>query len=186
MEIEYLENKHQYLIDGKLVPSVSTLVAYATGDIYKDIPEGILRKAGDHGTKVHEAIEEWERSKTDDESEELKAYQELKKIYMLDVKNMEQMVHYKKHFCGRYDIMDTDGTIWDIKTTAKIHMENLEWQIGLYNLALGIERKGFCIHIPKKGKYGVYLVNPKTNKECIELIEKYEQENKSITDTKKG
>jgi len=184
--IEYIENQHQYLIDGILVPSVSRLVAYATGDIYNGIPEHILEQARIHGTAVHDAIENYERTGTIDEehAKEIEAYIELKQKYILNVKDMEQIIHYKKHFCGRYDILDIEGTLWDIKTTSKYHQENLEWQLGLYYLGLGTEKDvGYCIHIPKRGKPKVYLVKPKTKKECIELIETYERSNKSTTDT---
>lgn len=183
--VEYFEDKHEYLINGVIVPSVSKLVAYATGDIYKEVPEWILEKARTHGTKIHDAIEEFERTGNVDMEciNEIETYRELKKKYMLDVKSMEEIVHYKNHYCGRYDILDTDGKLWDIKTTSKYHKENLEWQLGLYYLGMGKESEtGFCIHIPKKGKAKVYLVKPKTNKECEELIRTYEQSNEGSTD----
>jgi len=177
MQIDYIDSTHQYMVDGILVPSVSTLVAYATGDIYKNIPEPILEKARIHGTGVHDAIEHYETSGevSEEFKKEVETYIELKKKYLLDVKSMEQIVCYKHYYCGRYDILDTDGILWDIKATSKFHEVNLEWQLGLYYMALGKESdKGYCIHIPKKGKAKVYLVKPKTNKECIDLIETFE------------
>lgn len=189
MQIDYIDETHQYMIDGILVPSVSTLVAYATGNIYKDIPEFILDKARKHGTAVHDAIENFERTgaMSFEYTTEVSSYLKLKEKYMLRVKEMEQIVAYKNHFCGRYDILDMDGTLWDIKTTSKYHQENLEWQLGLYYLGLGKEKEvGYCIHIPKKGKAKVYLVRPKTNKECEEMIKVYEQANQSPTDTEES
>ena len=186
MKIDYIDETHQYMIDGILVPSVSPLVAYATGDIYSNVPLEILDKARKHGTAVHDAIENFERTGAIDEehSAEVKSYKELKEKYLLNVKEMEQIVAYKKHFCGRYDILDIDGTLWDIKTTSKYHEENLAWQLGLYYLGLGKEKDiGYCIHIPKKGKPKVRIVKPKTNKECIELVETYERANQSTKDT---
>lgn len=185
MQIEYIDSTHQYMVDGVLVPSVSTLVAYATGDIYKNIPESILEQARIHGTAVHDAIENYERTgaTTEEYAKEIGSYLELKEKYILNVKDMEQIVNYENHFCGRYDILDQEGTLWDIKTTSKYHQENLEWQLGLYYLGLGKEKDvGFCIHIPKKGKAKVHMVKPKTNRECIDLITTYEQANKSTTD----
>ena len=177
MKIEYIDETHQYVIDGILVPSVTTLVAYATGDIYKNIPEHILEAARIHGTGVHDAIENYERTGeiSEDFKKEVNTYIELKKKYILDVKSMEQIVHYKHYYCGRYDILDSDGVLWDIKTTSKFHQENLEWQLGLYQLALGSNKEvGYCIHIPKRGKGKVYLVRPKSHEECIDLLETFE------------
>lgn len=189
MQIDYIDETHQYMIDGILVPSVSALVAYATGNIYKDVPEWVLDKARIYGTAVHDAIELFESTGevTFEYEKEIEKYIGLKEKYLLKVKDMEQIVAYKNHFCGRYDIQDVEGNIWDIKTTSSYHKENLEWQIGLYYLGMGKERdKGFCLHIPKKGKAKVHLVTPKTNKECEELIEAYEQAHKSTTDTAQG
>ncbi len=186
MQIDYIDATHQYMVDGILVPSVSQLVAYATGDIYKNIPESILEQARVHGTAVHDAIENYERSGNtiEEYAKEIEAYIGLKEKYILNVKDMEQIVHYKNHFCGRYDILDQEGTLWDIKTTSKYHEENLAWQLGLYYLGIGKEKDiGYCIHIPKRGKAKVHLVKPKTNKECIDLINTYEQANKSAEDT---
>ena len=189
MQLEYLEENHVYVVDGVIVPSVSTLVSYATGDIYKSIPESILEKARIHGTGVHDAIENYERTKdiSEEFQKEVNTYIELKEKYLLTVNKMEQIVAYRNHYCGRYDILDTDGYLWDIKTTSKYHKENLEWQLGLYYLALGKEcEKGYCIHIPKRGKGKVYLVTPKSNKECMDLVKTYEQANDGDADTLEG
>ena len=184
------------MIDGILVPSVTTLVAYATGDIYKNIPEAILEKARIRGTGVHDSIEYYEKTGdfVEEYADEIHRYIELKRVNNLNkVKDMEQIVHYKHYYCGRYDILDENGILWDIKATAKYHQENLEWQLGLYYLALGKEItsweeigddgkpkrvssiKGYCIHLPRNlTKAKVYLVEPRSTKECIDLIETYE------------
>lgn len=176
--IEYIDATHQYMIDGILVPSVTTLVAYATGDIYKDIPEHILEKARIRGNGVHESVEMYERTGeiNEDFKKEVEKYIELKKKYILDVKSMEQIVHYKHYYCGRYDILDSDGVLWDIKATSKFHQENLEWQLGLYAMALGKRSDvGYCIHLPRTlSKAKVYLVRPKSFEECIDLLETFE------------
>lgn len=180
--VEYFDDTHTYCVDGVIVPSASALVAFATGNIYSNIPEEILRRASEYGTAVHSAIQDFELTgHTQKEYEtQIGIYSELKQKYLLNVKDMEQIINYKKHFCGRYDIRDIDGVLWDIKTTSKIHTENLEWQLGLYYLALGTEKDvGYAIWIPKRGKPRVELIKPKTNKECIELIDLYE---KSIAD----
>ena len=89
---------------------------------------------------------------------------------------MEQIVHFSKHYCGRYDILDDEGTLWDIKTTSKFHEENLSWQLGLYYLAMGVEKDiGYCIWIPKRSKPKVFLGKPKSNRECIDLVALYEE-----------
>lgn len=179
--IEYLDDEHIYLVDGIIVPSVTKLISFAVGSTYTNIPLEVLQKAADYGTSVHEAIENFERNQKYNEElkEQVERYKTLKDEKNLKVKSMEQIVCYAHSYCGRYDIQDENGVLWDIKTTSKVHTENLEWQLGLYYLGLGIEKdKGYCLWLPKKGKAKVIDITPKTNKECKELVELYE---KSLT-----
>ena len=55
--IEFIEDSHQYLCDGVLIPSVSELIRFKFTDAYKGIPEKILKKKASYGTKVHDYIE---------------------------------------------------------------------------------------------------------------------------------
>lgn len=179
--IEYLDDAHIYLVDGVIVPSVSKLISFAVGSTYANIPTEVLQRAAEYGTSVHDAIENFERNIEYNEElkEQVERYQQLKEQTNLNVKSMEQIVCYDHSYCGRYDIQDTSDYLWDIKTTSKVHVENLEWQLGLYYLGLGIEKdRGYCIWLPKKGKAKVIDITPKTNKECKELVELYE---KSLT-----
>ena len=57
--IEYLDDIHTYLANGVIIPSVSQLVAFATGDDYSCIPKHILKSACDFGTDIHGAIEQY-------------------------------------------------------------------------------------------------------------------------------
>lgn len=175
--IEYLDDIHTYLVDGVIVPSVSKLVAFAVGSTYANISPEVLQRAADYGTSVHNAIEEYESSGNINEElrEQVERYKVLKEENDLKVASMEQMVSYQKSYCGRYDILDAHGILWDMKCTSKVHAENLEWQLGLYYLGLGVEKeKGYCIWLPKKGKAKVVEIKPKTNEECKKLVEMYE------------
>lgn len=177
-KVEYFDDTHTYCVDGVIVPSATKLVDFAIGRMYDNVPMAVLEKARLYGTAVHESIQDYEERQVEsiEYSAQLSTYKELKKKYMLTVKNMEQIVNYEKHYCGRYDIMDNEGTLWDIKTTSKLHKDYLEWQLGLYYLALGVEKDvGYALWIPKKGSPKVELIKPKTNKECKELVEMYEK-----------
>ena len=185
--IEYLDDVHCYLIDGVMVPSVSELIKFKFPDAYKGIPEKILKKKASYGTKVHDYIQKFvsneitlEEIQSKDIDPNIKIaveqFENLRKKWAFQVKDMEQIVHYKNKYAGRYDIKTIDNFIIDIKTTAELHTEWLELQLGLYQMAEGINSGlTYCIWLPK-GKLGkVVAINPWTFDECKELLDEYEK-----------
>lgn len=58
-KIQFNSEKHQYVVDGKVVPSVSEIMKPLTEGYYKGIPKYILKNAQKRGTAVHEAIENY-------------------------------------------------------------------------------------------------------------------------------
>lgn len=178
-KIKYIEETHQYFIGKREVPSVSKLVSFAVGDSYTSIPQDVLQRASEYGTAVHEAIQTYEETGEIKQffEEQVETYKELKKKYLLEVDKMEQIISDGKNFGGRYDILDTQGCLWDIKTTSKTYEEKWKWQLGFYYLGMGKEEKSaFILYLPKKGKAKVILIEPHTNAECKALIELYNDE----------
>lgn len=175
--VEYLEDSHTYLVNGVIVPPVTHLVSFATGDEYKNVPEHILEKARKHGTAVHEAIENYINTKeiSKEYAQQVEDFIKISKKQMLLVKDMEQIVHFGSFYAGRYDICDMLDEIWDIKTTSKKKEESWSWQISLYYLAKygEIKPNGHVIWIPKKGKPEHVLVSCKTKEQCEDLIKRF-------------
>ena len=177
----YQDQGHKYLCNGIEKPSVTQLVNYAVGNIYKGVPSAVLERKANFGTYVHQVIQNHVLGVEQEVDKD--AINSLAEFIMLtdDIKftEVEKMVTYEDRYGGRFDLMDKDGFIYDIKTTTKIHKPNLEWQLGLYYLASGSKkRKGFCIWLPK-GKEGKLVeIKPKTKAECLELLERYETDSK--------
>ena len=165
--MEFDEKTHTYTVDGKVLPSVTTITSILSNLEYKDIDKEILKKAAEKGTKVHKAIEDyllW----NDYELEE--QYQP----YMLQFKKAEKLEKFittKTEFkltdgeiCGTIDNMSMIGEtliIIDYKTTSTIHKKLLEAQFGGYKILC--EANGF--HIDKW--YGLFL--SKTGYKFIEV-----------------
>ena len=60
MKINFNEDKHEYKVNDKVVPSVSEIMQVATCLYYtKDIPQEILELACKKGSAVHKAIEDY-------------------------------------------------------------------------------------------------------------------------------
>lgn len=181
--IEFIEAGHIYLNSwGVIIPSVSQLVQYATGDDYSHIPKKFLYKACEFGTDIHKAIEVFFKENKDTEfSDPYKnlAYREFKRLYsdFIITPLCEVMVDYKERYCGRIDCLQGDMLI-DFKTNTNINIPHLEWQLSLYAMAL--ESKGIevnelkCLWLPKR-KSGKWIsVKRKSNEELLELLERYE------------
>lgn len=186
-DVEFVEETHTYLIDGIIVPSVSELIRFKYPEAYKGVPQRILKQKADYGSKVHDYVQRFvEKEFTIEELKErnidpnikvaIEQFEYLRKMWAFQVQDMEQIVHYKDKYCGRYDIKTIDDLFIDIKTTSEIHEEWLSWQLGLYQFAAGIKKDfGYVIWLPK-GKMGqVKQINVKTHEECIELVKEYEK-----------
>ena len=191
--IEFIEDGHVYLYKGVIIPSVSDLIKFKFPDAYKGIPKTVLRQSANYGTKVHDyiqrfvegefTIEELQKRNIDPNIKiAVERFEYLRKMWAFQIKDMEQIVHYKNKYAGRYDMrtIDGDDLIIDLKTTSEIHEEWLSWQLGLYYMAAGLKRDfGYVIWLPK-GKAGeVKQINVKTHEECVQLIKDYEKANPS-------
>ena len=185
--IEYLDDVHAYLIDGVLVPSVSELIRFKFPEAYSGIPQKILKAKANYGSRVHDYIqrfvegeftlEELQKKNIDPNIKiAVEQFEQLRKRWAFYIKDMEQIIHYKNKFAGRYDLCTEDNLIIDIKTTAELHEDWLALQLGLYQLGAGITSGiAYCFWLPK-GKPGkVVTINPWTHNECLELLEEYEK-----------
>ena len=52
-DIEFIPETHQYIVDGKEVPSVTTILNYMSDVEYGKIPQATLDQAARRGTLVH-------------------------------------------------------------------------------------------------------------------------------------
>lgn len=190
---EYQDQGHKYLCDGIEKPSVTRLVSYAVGNIYKGVPSAILERKANFGTYVHQVIQNYVQGV--DQEVDKDAINLLAEFIMITdgikFTEVEKMVTYEDRFGGRLDLMDEDGYIYDIKTTSKLHKSSLEWQLGFYYLANGYplmklfadnkeylmtntDPFGYCIWLPK-GKDGKLVkIKARTKYECLELLKRYE------------
>lgn len=163
-KIEYIKETHQYLINAKLVPSVTKIVDWKF-DIYKDVPKSVLTKKAKYGSRVHDLCERLMDKKItlqdlDKEDEEVKQavydFQYLMKEHCFYPKSMEQKINYKNKYCGTYDILTEDNLLIDLKTTASLHIDNetlqapLNLQMSLYAMALKGVEEAWYIWLPKK------------------------------------
>ena len=185
--IEFLEDTHTYLADGIIIPSVSELIRFNFPEAYANIPDRILKKKASYGTKVHQTIEAFLRKEFTLEDLKKKRidpdikiaveqFESLRRKWMFEIKDMEQIVSWRNKFAGQFDLLTVDNFIIDIKTTTDLHEDWLALQLGLYYLASGIKKDfGYCMWVPK-GKMAKVIKIPVVDEEkCVQLVGEYEK-----------
>ena len=187
MEIEFIEDGHLYLVDGVITPSVSDILKFIFPNKYSNIPAHILNAKAEFGTHIHDAIEKYEQCEDVDltpmEEIVFEQYLDLKEQFEIEPIEQETLVHFEDRFCGRLDmIANVNGvrSLVDIKTTAKLDVEALSWQLSFYKLAYlymnpkSYFDKMYAIWLPKNDLGRLVEIKPKSISEIMEVLERYE------------
>ena len=123
--IEFFEDTHTYLVDGREVACVSDVLSYITASHYGSINEAVLRQAAQKGTDVHKACQEIDYGCEVEVDPQIapyvRAYCDFLRDYEPEWEEIEQM-HYDddEDYCGTVDRMgfiDGRPVVLDIKTT---------------------------------------------------------------------
>ena len=184
--VEYIDDIHQYLVDGCMVDSVTQILGTKYRNEYASVPPAVLNNAAKRGTAVHKAIENFNVSGYDDGSEAVRNFKFLQKQYGFEVLDSElPLVLFKDDMpiaCGRLDmtmLMDGETGIADIKTVSALNKEKIAYQLNLYRIGLmqsyGVDAKFLkIIHI----RDGIRKVidSPVNEGMAWELIEKFLEE----------
>lgn len=168
------KRKHDYMLNGKPLTGVTTILkVVGKGDVLvqwsanqtceyvrEHVDDMALKPllenakyawknsrdtAGNFGTNVHKAIEEWIKNGNLPVDTDVKEYQafenfrEWAKVESVIFLESEKRVYSKKYwYAGTLDILvEIDGKIWlaDIKTSSGIYPEHM-WQMAGYDIAL--------------------------------------------------
>lgn len=144
--ISFDKQTHTYTNDGRLLLSVTEVIKrYVFPDMYSNVPEEVLAKAAERGTATHAIIERYIKGTlTDEEYEANKAdvdafVNEISKHHLY-LAQSECIVSDGELLAGTIDIIGTLNNgiharlmIADIKTTSKLNIEYLQWQLSLYS-----------------------------------------------------
>lgn len=142
--LEYLDDIHQYIVDGICVSSITQMLKVRFGGKYDGIPKATLDRAADYGTAVHKSIEmycEHGIGLMGCETE-TKSFETLERLHGFRVLGNEiPVILYDGGApiaAGRLDLLiECEGLrgIADIKTTSVMDCEYLACQLNLYRLA---------------------------------------------------
>ena len=139
--LEFIPETHQYIVDGIITPCVSNILAYKFND-YRNVPQDIIQRAGERGTDLHKAIEDFEKEGKQSDLKELKNYQFLKKQYGFENIENELPVIYEKDgrvlYTGTLDqiiLLDGKLGINDFKRVSAPNKSKIAYQLNFYRLA---------------------------------------------------
>ena len=188
--IEFIEQEHIYLVEGVIVPSVTSILSNTIfKGMYDGIPKYILNNKAQFGTNVHRAIETGDYG--DLNQVEMISYQQwlkLKERHVIEPQEQETLVHYEDLYCGTLDmvaVVNGELVINDIKTTAKLDKDYLSWQLSFYKYAyekMGGQElvKGYVTWLPKKELGQFIEIQFKTKDEVLSLVAHYERRKNEI------
>ena len=168
--LEYIDEIHQYLVDGKCVPSITQILKIKFGKKYQNVNQQVLEKASNKGTEVHEAIEKLCKTGEVEDLKEVRNFIFLQKHYKFEVLENEVPVILfeddKPIAGGRLDL------------TSVLDKEYLAYQLNLYRIAYkqsyGIEwefLKGIHLRDDKR-KFVDLPINEKKVYELLEVFKK--------------
>lgn len=171
-KLTFDENKHQYSVNGLVLPSVTQIMKPLTQELYANIDHKTLNAAASRGKSVHYATELYDTFGVEEIEEEnkgyLAAYKKFKQDYSVKILEVEkQLFHPLLYYAGTLDrIVEINGkrVLLDIKTTEKVHKNLVEIQVSAYQemaLKNGIEVDSLAVlKLNADGTYQfVYLNN---------------------------
>ena len=181
--ISFDKQTHTYTQDGRLLLSVTEVIKrYVFPDMYSNVPEEVLAKAAERGTATHAIIEKYIKGTlTNEEYKENKAdvdafVNEISKHHFY-LSESERIVSDGELLAGTIDIIgmfnESEGDrlmIADIKTTSKLNIEYLQWQLSLYSYLMCKSVGKEYIAVERPDLYGIHLRDGKCKIVKIEQL----------------
>ena len=170
--IEFREETHEYFLDGKKLISVTQLMRkHGLAPSYEGVPSEILKAKAERGTLIHKEIEDFIKNG------EIGFTTELAEFIKHITKNnltpcLSETITHNDIVAGTLDLLFTDHTIADIKTTATLHKEAISWQLSIYSYLLNkCAERGQAYHFNAEGKLNVVDIPLKPYEEVERLLE---------------
>lgn len=185
--VEYFDESHTYLIDGEETLSATQITQLLNPFKIMKIPNHILKKAGERGTKIHKAIEDFLRNGSlfNKDDQHYAYFEAFLQLYAdikdeLNIHKLEHIAINKEHntpligtidlFCiykGRLAIIDWKTssmlTLPEWRVQLSIYKELIKYTYGLEDVDL------YIAWLKKDGTYQLLKIEP-LPKEYMDLL----------------
>ena len=142
-KVVFDELEHTYTLDGKQLSGVTALLSRQLfSSKYDGISKAIMDAAAERGNAIHRQIEMFESFGGENFADEVNDYIRLKAKNKFSTVCTEWLVSDNKHVASSIDVIFEKGDklyLCDIKTTSKLDMEYLSWQLSIYKYLLLID-----------------------------------------------
>lgn len=191
-EVVFNEIDHTYTYLGTQLTGVTSMLSRTIfKDKYKGIPKEVLAKAADYGHNIHEQIEIVDSMGVTSDTPAVQDYLRIRQENGLIPIANEYLISDEEYMASSIDVLygveDSPVLVdlTDIKTTSKLDMEYLSWQLSIYaylferqNPHLKVRRLlAMWLPKPQYGRSALVEVLRKP-KEAIEVLIKWD---KSLT-----
>lgn len=175
MTITFNETAHEYLIDGRRVPSVTELLRPLTEKQFAAISPEVLRIAAERGTEVHEACECIDYGlDPEDPSADVWGYIDAYMQFLYDhdtewygIEEMGACTDFPVDYAGtvdRWGMVDGVLSVVDIKTVAQPSLEQkfaVTLQTTLYEWIIDAKHdmeaaRHYALYLKKNGDYTLF------------------------------
>src|SRR5690625_2716237 len=134
--IKFNEDEHTYYnpqSDIYLSGITGMIKKHLFADMYKDVPQSILKKAAERGKLIHQQLEDCDNS-GDISLPIQKQWRFCKGRNKIEIFHNEYLVSDEKFYATAIDKIGTwNGlnTLFDVKTTYALHEDYLSWQLSI-------------------------------------------------------
>jgi hypothetical protein len=163
--VQFDTENHTYRLKDVALQGVTPIVSWLFPDTYALIPQATLDAAAAHGTAIHQECQLYNELQVPPESYEAREYVRLLNENNLSPLASEYLVSDDKRLASSIDLVCSDYSIYDYKTTSSLHTENVTYQVNIYkylfelqNPKLSVPRLG-VVWLPRQ-QYGSCAIIP--------------------------
>ncbi len=186
MILTFVEEDHEYRLDGEVIPSVTELLKPLTAKQFGAIPPDVLRIAAERGTDVHAACEAIDYDLDPEVTyPDIIGYINAYEQFLFDhdvtwygVEEMGVCTSWHINFAGtvdRWGLVDGEMAVVDIKTVAQPSLEqkfSVALQTELYSWIIEEKHdyemaRHYALYLTKGGDYTLFDCDEFTQKEGI-------------------
>ena len=175
-EFLFDEDRHEYSVDGKIVPSVTHIIRFLACDVAAGASAAMRDAAAERGSRIHEACTAYDIDGEDAEIDgDIVGYVRAYANFLRDY-SIKTWLSFEKPLCSlgvrqfagtidRFGMIDGKGTLVDIKTGSKLNMPMHRAQLSGYEILLNdngfsVEQKA-VLHLRRDGAYSFRLAPSK-------------------------
>mgnify|MGYP001105061484 CR=1 FL=1 len=162
-KVIFNKEDHTYKLGEVFLQGITGILSkHLFQDKYDNVPDFVLQRAASRGTFIHECCELVDTLGIIPDSIEAQNYIKLKEKHSLTTISNEYIVSDEQHFASAIDVVLSDYSLADIKTTAKFDNDYVSWQLSIYAYLFELQNP----ELKANKLYGIWLRN-----DTAELIE---------------